>query len=478
MGRLRQAWELELELGRDGDGGEEAAAGKGSEEGGGGGGGGEYRWEEWGGKQTLSQAINQRHSYCGTIIQSSLLHNSARGSSGLAVSFHPPLDWKVLCWHHAVGKHRRPSGLRTAAPRRRLHRGHRLHHGLAGGATGRRSRERLHQCREVILTTFKTVPVQVDGEPCRLAPSTLRISLRNQANMVQKSKRRTSVPLLNDPHAVPDRLRLRVNRISLQEYDRLQYDKERLRDISIPVGIVVVRGDCDLETCRLYIDRLQEDESRGVPRTSSSSRLSPNWSFLDSTSADRFYRIDKAQEHLHFVTEICQDEVFILDHEGPVVSQGASTGMPDLVVEPTGTPLTSEEQVLLTAASTGDLSMLSECVRRGVSLLVRDSGGCSALHIAQNGHADLVSYILQQGSKVLLDLTDREKGDTALHKGASEKQHAVCRLLVEAGASLEKTNFQGKTPADQAEGDPELASYLSNQQHTSSANREDLETAV
>ncbi|XP_029901536.1 diacylglycerol kinase iota isoform X2 [Myripristis murdjan] len=378
--------------------------------------------------------------------------------------------------------------------------------------------ERLHQCREVILTTFKTVPVQVDGEPCRLAPSTLRISLRNQANMVQKSKRRTSVPLLNDiqkvcaadlrrlsappdsfsvPHAVPDRLRLRVNRISLQEYDRLQYDKERLRDISIPVGIVVVRGDCDLETCRLYIDRLQEDihqapstghrvhyqdESRGVPRTSSSSRLSPNWSFLDSTSADRFYRIDKAQEHLHFVTEICQDEVFILDHEGPTVSQSSSTGMPDLVVEPTaGAPLTPEEQALLTAACSGDLSMLSECVCRGVSLLVRDSRGCSALHMAsQNGHTQLVSYILQQGSKVLLDLTDREKGDTALHKAASEKQHTVCRLLVDAGASLKKTNFQGKTPADhaKAEGDSELATYLSTQEQTPPVANEDLETAV
>ncbi|XP_063356569.1 diacylglycerol kinase iota isoform X2 [Pelmatolapia mariae] len=372
--------------------------------------------------------------------------------------------------------------------------------------------ERLHQCREVVLTTYKTVPVQVDGEPCRLAPSTLRISLRNQANMVQKSKRRTSVPLLNDiqkvcaadlrrlsappdsfsvPHAVPDRLRLRVNRISLQEYDRLQYDKERLRDISIPVGIVVVRGDCDLETCRLYIDRLQEDlhqapstghrvhyqdESRGVPRTSSTSRLSPNWSFLDSTSADRFYRIDKAQEHLHFVTEICQDEVFILDHEAPVLSQGSSAGMPDLVVEPTaGAPLTSDEQALLTAASSGDLSTLSQCVDRGVNLLVRDSGGCSALHLAaQSGHADLVRYILQQGSKVLLDLTDTERGDTALHKAASGKQHAVCRLLVEAGASLEKTNFQGKTPADQADGDAELAAYLS----SSSASHEDLETAV
>ncbi|XP_028304948.1 diacylglycerol kinase iota isoform X3 [Gouania willdenowi] len=360
--------------------------------------------------------------------------------------------------------------------------------------------ERLHQCREVVLTTFKTVPVQVDGEPCRLAPSTLRISLRNQANMVQKSKRRTSVPLLNDiqkvcaadlrrlsappdsfsvPHAVPDRLRLRVNRISLQEYDRLQYDKERLRDVSIPVGIVVVRGDCDLETCRLFIDRLQEDECRGIPRSSSSSRLSANWSFLDSTSADRFYRIDKAQEHLHFVTEICQDEVFILDLEAPVVNQGSSAGMPDLVVEPTvSVPLTAEEQELLTAARSGDLSLLCECVRRGVSLLVRDSGGCSALHIAaQNGHTELVSYIIHQGSKALLDLLDREKGDTALHKAASEKQHAVCRLLVAAGASRDKTNFQGKTAADYAEGDSELTAFLSSNQ-TPSTNHEDLETAV
>uniref|UniRef100_A0A7N8XUG1 Diacylglycerol kinase n=1 Tax=Mastacembelus armatus TaxID=205130 RepID=A0A7N8XUG1_9TELE len=351
--------------------------------------------------------------------------------------------------------------------------------------------ERLHQCREVVLTTFKTVPVQVDGEPCRLAPSTLRISLRNQANMVQKSKRRTSVPLLNDPHAVPDRLRLRVNRISLQEYDRLQYDKERLRDISIPVGIVVVRGDCDLETCRLYIDRLQEDESRGIPRTSSTSRLSPNWSFLDSTSADRFYRIDKAQEHLHFVTEICQDEVFILDHEVPMVGQGSSTGMPDLVVEPTagfiGLHLYFIRSMLefctfLVFKSLNPLSVfllqLSQFVRRGVSLLVRDSGGCSVLHIAaQNGHTDLVSYILQQGEHVH-DVHVQYIGDTALHKAASEKQHAICRLLVEAGASLDKTNFQGQTPVDQAEGDSELATYLSTQQQSSSATHEDLETAV
>lgn len=40
------------------------------------------------------------------------------------------------------------------------------------------------------------------------------------------------------------------------------------------------------------------------------------------------------QEHLHFVTEISQDEIFILDPE-LVATQSAGTppGMPDLVVE-------------------------------------------------------------------------------------------------------------------------------------------------
>ncbi|XP_065121671.1 diacylglycerol kinase iota isoform X1 [Paramisgurnus dabryanus] len=377
--------------------------------------------------------------------------------------------------------------------------------------------ERLHQCREVILTTFKTLPVQVDGEPCRLTPSTLRISLRNQANMVQKSKRRTSVPLLNDiqkvraadlrrlsappdsfsvPHAVPERLRLRVNRISLQEYESMQFDKERLRDISTPVGIVVVRGDCDLETCRLYIDRLQEDlhqapssghrvhyqdESTGLPRPSSTHRLSPNWSFLDSTSADRFYRIDKAQEHLHFVTEICQDEVFILDHEAPAVSQVRVPGMPDVVVErSTSFTLTPEEQALLSAAMKGDLTTVSNFYGSGVSLLARDSMGCTALHLAAgHGHTDVVSFILEHGSKLMLDLTERETGDTALHKAAAQQHYEVCRRLLDAGASLNK-NLLGKTPKDYAldAGNSEMASLLERQTSDHPIAHEDLETAV
>uniref|UniRef100_A0A663EK92 Diacylglycerol kinase n=1 Tax=Aquila chrysaetos chrysaetos TaxID=223781 RepID=A0A663EK92_AQUCH len=165
--------------------------------------------------------------------------------------------------------------------------------------------ERLHQCREVTLLTYKSIPMQVDGEPCRLAPSLIRISLRNQANMVQKSKRRTSMPLLNDPHSIPDRLRIRVNRINLQEYEGLHYDKEKLREASIPLGIIVVRGDCDLETCRMYIDRLQEDlqsvtsttqrvhyqdQESSFPRVLSVQRLSPRWCFLDGKCISLLFR--------------------------------------------------------------------------------------------------------------------------------------------------------------------------------------------
>uniref|UniRef100_A0A7N5JQJ7 Diacylglycerol kinase n=1 Tax=Ailuropoda melanoleuca TaxID=9646 RepID=A0A7N5JQJ7_AILME len=411
--------------------------------------------------------------------------------------------------------------------------------------------ERLHQCREVMLLTYKSIPMQVDGEPCRLAPAMIRISLRNQANMVQKSKRRTSMPLLNDihqvpaadlrrvsappgsfttPQSVPDRLRIRVNKISLQDYEGFHYDKEKLREASIPLGILVVRGDCDLETCRMYIDRLQEDlqsvssgsqrvhyqdHETSFPRALSAQRLSPRWCFLDATSADRFYRIDRSQEHLHFVMEISQDEIFILDPD-MVLSQQAGTppGMPDLVVEQAsgmsdwwnpalrkrmlsdsglGTmipphyedsdlrDLSHSRVLILQAVIAGDLMKLMESYKNGGSLLIQGPDHCSLLHhAAKTGHGEIVKYILDHGPSELLDMADSETGETALHKAACQRNRAVCQLLVDAGASLRKTDSKGKTPQDRAQqaGDPDLAAYLESRQNYKIIGHEDLETAV
>ncbi|XP_029926295.1 diacylglycerol kinase zeta isoform X2 [Myripristis murdjan] len=416
--------------------------------------------------------------------------------------------------------------------------------------------ERLNQCREVTLTTTKPLPVQVDGEPCRLAPSVIHISLRNQANMVQKTKRRTSLPHLNDQQPVPERLRIRVSRISMTDYEALHYDKEKLRQASIPVGLIVVPGDSDLETCREHIQRLQEEEA-AKPKSLSSQKLSPKWCFLDSTTADRFYRIDRAQEHLNYVSEISQEELFILDPELVVMTTvGTSpSAMPDLVhsnlnqvntrerpsnqtpsevfvypaassssptaspslpstsqrqrvssdssvsealsqnTAPTtsklsrqekrqqnsGTDGEGEKEMLIESVKNKDLKRLQELHLKGADLTGVDQSGCSLLHHAVDiGSKEMVRYILENTPNDLLDVTEKLHGETVLHRAASLCQRTICHYLVEAGASLMKTDLQGDTPKNRAEKahDAELAAYLENRQHYQMIQREDQETAV
>uniref|UniRef100_A0A667WN55 Diacylglycerol kinase n=1 Tax=Myripristis murdjan TaxID=586833 RepID=A0A667WN55_9TELE len=334
--------------------------------------------------------------------------------------------------------------------------------------------ERLNQCREVTLTTTKPLPVQVDGEPCRLAPSVIHISLRNQANMVQKTKRRTSLPHLNDQQPVPERLRIRVSRISMTDYEALHYDKEKLRQASIPVGLIVVPGDSDLETCREHIQRLQEEAAK--PKSLSSQKLSPKWCFLDSTTADRFYRIDRAQEHLNYVSEISQEELFILDPELVVMTTvGTSpSAMPDLVHS-------NLNQVFVYPAASSSSPTLQELHLKGADLTGVDQSGCSLLHHAVDiGSKEMVRYILENTPNDLLDVTEKLHGETVLHRAASLCQRTICHYLVEAGASLMKTDLQGDTPKNRAEKahDAELAAYLENRQHYQMIQREDQETAV
>ncbi|XP_019471097.1 diacylglycerol kinase zeta [Meleagris gallopavo] len=367
--------------------------------------------------------------------------------------------------------------------------------------------ERLCQCRQVVLTTSKAIPMQVDGEPCKLAASCIHISLRNQANMVQKTKRRNSMPLLNDQQPVPERLRIRVSRISMRDYEALHYDKEKLKEASVPLGIIVVPGDSDLELCRTQIERLQEEGDGAKPKTLSSQKLSPKWCFLDSTTADRFYRIDRAQEHLNYVTEISQDELYVLDPE-LVITQtvGTSPAMPDLVdssATPPGhhfafpsssssppcspAPSTDAELCLLhkddliEAAKSGNFSKFQELHRAGRDLMVRDSSGRTVLHHAViSGSKDIVKYIIENAPSEILDATEEENGETSLHQAAALRHRTICHYIVEAGASLMKTDLQGDTPKHRAEkaNDPDLAAYLENRQHYQMIQREDQETAV
>ncbi|XP_072303889.1 diacylglycerol kinase zeta-like isoform X2 [Eucyclogobius newberryi] len=363
--------------------------------------------------------------------------------------------------------------------------------------------ERLHQCRQVTLTTNKALPVQVDGEPCKLCPSVIHISLRNQANMLQKTKRRTSALHLNDQQAVPERLRIRVNRVGMADYEALHYDKERLRQASIPLGLIVVPGDSDLETCREHIQRLQEDvcSSALAPQeqvnTVSSQRLSPKWCFLDSTTADRFYRIDRAQEHLNYILELSHEEIFILDPELVVMATVGTdpSDMLDPADSGCGIPKQRDDsderrsdpsseietqKEIFECVKNMDLDKLQELHSKGAELIILDQSGCSLLHHAVNaGSKEVVSFIVNNAPS-LLDVADKLLGETALHRAASLGQRTICGYLVDAGAELMKVDAQGETAKNRAEKakDLELAAWLDNKQHSQMILREDQETAV
>uniref|UniRef100_G3NYR4 Diacylglycerol kinase n=1 Tax=Gasterosteus aculeatus aculeatus TaxID=481459 RepID=G3NYR4_GASAC len=340
--------------------------------------------------------------------------------------------------------------------------------------------ERLHQCKEVTLTTFKSIPMQVDGEPCRLAPSIIRIHLRNQANMVQKTKMRVSMPHLNDQQLVPEKFQIRVNRISMAAYEALHYDKDQLKEASTSLGVITVPGDSDLETCRLLIERLPVmEEDAPSPK-----ELSMKWCFLDCTTADRFYRIDRAQEHLNYVMEISQEELYILDPELVVKETiGNSPGVPDLVGSedhrrqfsfmasppPSSLPRWDATFLFNLISSLKSQRELTELHQQGADLLLQDQDGCTLLHRAVTaGSEEILKYLIQHAAP-----------DTALHKAASSSQRSICHYLVEAGASLMKTDLQGQTPRHHAERaeDRQLAEDLEDLQ-TQKIHRENHETAV
>ncbi|GLD61767.1 diacylglycerol kinase zeta-like isoform X2 [Lates japonicus] len=119
------------------------------------------------------------------------------------------------------------------------------------------------------------------------------------------------------------------------------------------------------------------------------------------------------------------------------------------------------------------------------SLVLKENSG-SWFHVVDAAVADeWTQYLFRpDGTCVMptshLDVTEKQTGETALHKAATSCQRSICHFLVEAGASLMKTDLQGETPKQQAEkaNDQELAEYLENRQHYQMIQREDQETAV
>ncbi|XP_055681925.1 uncharacterized protein LOC129789281 isoform X2 [Lutzomyia longipalpis] len=167
------------------------------------------------------------------------------------------------------------------------------------------------QCRSAKIVTSKTIPMQVDGEACKLKPSIIEINLLNKAVMLAKRK----PGRINVQHSTLEPLNISINRITMSDYEQHHYDKDLLKQSATSIGYIEVNPIADLENVRTLVNRQCETA------VESGVKLSSEWCFVDSCTAERFFRVDRAQEHLHYITDIANDALYILDQDCPTMPQ-------------------------------------------------------------------------------------------------------------------------------------------------------------
>uniref|UniRef100_A0A8D8M3J0 Diacylglycerol kinase n=1 Tax=Cacopsylla melanoneura TaxID=428564 RepID=A0A8D8M3J0_9HEMI len=341
------------------------------------------------------------------------------------------------------------------------------------------------QCKSAKIVTSKTIPMQVDGEACKVNPSIIMINLLNKAPMLTKRKgsKTTVQPTTLEP------MKLSVQKISMYDYETNHYDKNLLRQKATCLGEIEVSPVIDLEQVRKMVNKLQEDlkpVQDGGGSGSEPAKLSPDWVFVDSITAERFFRIDRAQEHLHFVMDITSDTLFILDtlpptpDDDPAFPSPATPSPGELNTPDISNILEKTSEGVLKAARVGDIKMLKDLHSQSYSLLSIDSLGQTALHYGSRyGHKDIVKYIIACAPASILNMQDNDKGQTALHKAAMFKRRSICCMLVAGGASLTVKDYDGNTPRNLAilASDTELAAYLESQEHFQLVSQ-DVETIV
>lgn len=120
---------------------------------------------------------------------------------------------------------------------------------------------------------------------------------------------------------------------------------------AIYLGDIKAAAAADLEQVRQMVNKMQDERNA---ESDTVSKLSSDWCFVDckyngakfelnlkayahhffffaACTAERFFRIDRAQEHLHYLTDIAHEALFVLntmaqtpDEDGPFPTLGQS----------------------------------------------------------------------------------------------------------------------------------------------------------
>ncbi|EGT48134.1 hypothetical protein CAEBREN_15916 [Caenorhabditis brenneri] len=189
--------------------------------------------------------------------------------------------------------------------------------------------ERIAQCSRVKVTTNKAIPMQVDGEPCLLAPSVITLGFHSKVPMLKREKKTPCTPNLmrrgtrygqkdSQVQSTSLIIQLPVIVVGRADYDTYKDCFERLKDTAYEIGIVNVESEAELDSARVLIQRLL------VEHNSLPYEPDKNWRFLDyvSNAEEGTFRVSRQQEHVQSVSDVCNTDecLLILDHAFPSIT--------------------------------------------------------------------------------------------------------------------------------------------------------------
>uniref|UniRef100_A0A0N5B3U1 Diacylglycerol kinase n=1 Tax=Strongyloides papillosus TaxID=174720 RepID=A0A0N5B3U1_STREA len=190
--------------------------------------------------------------------------------------------------------------------------------------------ERVAQCSSAKITTTKAIPMQVDGEPCLLAPSTILISFHNKVPMLKREKKSNTTPgvtkknknKLNISQTVPIApviVKVPVIVVGREDFDMYRDSFDRLKDTAFELGIINVEAELELEQARIQVQKLLL-EHPALPY-----EPEKDWSFLDyvSNSEEGTFKVSKHYELSQTISDICnvEDCIAILDDSFPSLTE-------------------------------------------------------------------------------------------------------------------------------------------------------------
>ncbi|XGW08411.1 hypothetical protein V3C99_011050 [Haemonchus contortus] len=189
--------------------------------------------------------------------------------------------------------------------------------------------ERLAQCSQVSVTTYKAIPMQVDGEPCLLAPSHIHLSYHSKVPMLKREKKIACTPNLIRRNTKADKKDSQVQSTSLivhlpvivvgrHDYDTYKDVIDRLKETAFEIGVINLESESDLDVARALIQKLLDDHPC-LPY-----EPSKEWRFLDyvTNAEEGTFRVSRGQERVQSVSDICNPDecLLILDDAFPSIT--------------------------------------------------------------------------------------------------------------------------------------------------------------